>query len=332
MAQDPGRRQQARPLVLGLAWQGGRFVSDRDDYARIEKAIARLGADYLQQPTLDQLAGHVGLSPFHFQRLFHRWAGVTPKRFLQYLTLEHAKQRLRASATVMQASFDAGLSGSSRLHDLFLNLEAATPGEYREGGAGLCIQWGVHETPFGACLIASTSRGVCGLGFICRHARAGSPMREEDLLARLQRDWPAARFARAPSATRRFAEEIFAGNPRAEGLSLFVRGTPFQVRVWRALLEVPLGCLTTYKAVGHAIGQPLAARAVGRAVGDNPIAWLIPCHRVIRGLGDVGGYRWGVPRKRAILGWEAAAQETEASLPHVDRWASTPVRPGLERS
>jgi AraC family transcriptional regulator of adaptative response/methylated-DNA-[protein]-cysteine methyltransferase len=302
-------------------------VSEADDYARIEKAIARLGDRFREQPSLEALAAHVGLSPFHFQRLFHRWAGVTPKRFLQYLTLEHAKERLRASATVLEASFDVGLSGSSRLHDLFLNLHAATPGEYREGGRGLHIQWGVHGTPFGACLIAVTARGVCGVGFICRHARAGSPTREEDVLARLQRDWPAARFQRDPAATRRFAEEIFAGNPRGEGLSLFVRGTPFQVRVWRALLDVPLGCLTTYKAVGQAIGQPRAARAVGRAVGDNPIAWLIPCHRVIRGLGDVGGYRWGSERKRAILGWEAAAQEAFPRAPDEgtpaearDRW------------
>lgn len=279
------------------------------DYARIERAIERLGQGFRAQPALDEIAADVGLSPFHFQRLFHRWAGVTPKRFVQYLTLEHAKARLRASATVMEASYDAGLSGPSRLHDLFLNLHAVTPGEYRERGAGLRIEWGLHASPFGQCLVATTDRGVYGMSFVCRHAPAGSPTAADVQLARLTRDWPEARLERNDAGTRARAEELFAGNPRGDGLSLFVRGTPFQVRVWRALLEVPPGCLTTYKAIGQSIGQPRAARAVGRAIGENPIAWLIPCHRVIRGLGDFGGYRWGQARKQAIIGWEAARDE-----------------------
>jgi AraC family transcriptional regulator, regulatory protein of adaptative response / methylated-DNA-[protein]-cysteine methyltransferase len=275
------------------------------DYMRIEKAIELLSARYREQPALDEIARHVGLSPFHFQRLFHRWAGVTPKRFLQFLTLEHAKERLRASATVLEASFDAGLSGPSRLHDLFLNLEAVTPGEHRDRGAGLAIAWGVHESPFGNCFIAVTARGICGLGFLCAEAAPGSPTSEAALLGRLISSWPAASIHRDDARTRPYVAKVFAGNPRGKGLSLFVRGTPFQVRVWRALLEIPPGCLTTYRTIGQALGKPRAARAVGRAVGENPIAWLIPCHRVIRGLGEFGGYRWGEHRKKAILGWEA---------------------------
>jgi AraC family transcriptional regulator of adaptative response/methylated-DNA-[protein]-cysteine methyltransferase len=268
-----------------------------EDYRRIERAIAYLDGRWQEQPALEEIAAHVGLSAFHFQRLFHRWAGVSPKRFVQWLTLEHAKERLRASATVLDAAFDAGLSGGSRLHDLFVRLEAVTPGEYRRAGRGLHLRFGLHATPFGTCYLATTARGICALGF-------GDG--EGDARAALAEDWPGAELARDDEGTAAWVARAFAGNPGAEGLALFVRATPFQLQVWRALLAVPPGQLTTYQAIARAMGRPSAARAVGNAVGANPVAWLIPCHRVIRGLGTFGGYRWGVPRKRVMLGWEAA--------------------------
>jgi AraC family transcriptional regulator of adaptative response/methylated-DNA-[protein]-cysteine methyltransferase len=268
-----------------------------EDYRRVERAIAFLDDRWQAQPPLDEVAAHVGLSAFHFQRLFHRWAGVSPKRFVQWLTLEHAKRNLRDSATVLGASHDAGLSGSSRLHDLFVRLEAVTPGEYRQAGRGLELRWGRHDSPFGPAFIATTARGICALGFCDA---------DDEALAELGRDWPGATQVRDDAATAPWLARAFAGNPHAEGLALFVRATPFQLQVWRALLAVPAGRLTTYQAIAAAIGRPTAARAVGNAVGANPVGWLIPCHRVIRELGTFGGYRWGRARKRVMLGWEAA--------------------------
>jgi AraC family transcriptional regulator of adaptative response/methylated-DNA-[protein]-cysteine methyltransferase len=268
-----------------------------EDYRRVERAIAFLDDRWQEQPPLDEVAAHVGLSAFHFQRLFHRWAGVSPKRFVQWLTLEHAKQRLRGSATVLGASYDAGLSGPSRLHDLFVRLEAVTPGEYRQAGRGLEVRWGRHDSPFGPAFAAVTARGICALGFCDDDAEA---------LAQLARDWPGATLVRDDGATAPWLARAFAGNPGGDGLALFVRATPFQLQVWRALLAIPSGRLTTYRSIAAAIGRPTAARAVGNAIGANPVAWLIPCHRVIRELGTFGGYRWGRGRKRMMLGWEAA--------------------------
>jgi AraC family transcriptional regulator of adaptative response/methylated-DNA-[protein]-cysteine methyltransferase len=264
------------------------------DYRRVERAIEFLDARWQEQPPLAEVAAHLGLSPFHFQRLFHRWAGVSPKRFVQWLTLEHAKPRLRAGG-VLAASLDAGLSGPSRLHDLFVRLEAVTPGEYRAAGRGLTLRWGMHDSPFGPAYLAVTERGLCALGF-------GG---ESEARTEIAHDWPAATLARDQAATAPWAARAFNGG-MGEGLALFVRGTAFQLQVWRALLAVPAGELTSYQAIAARIGRPGAARAVGNAVGANPVAWLIPCHRVIRGLGTFGGYRWGRARKRVMLGWEAA--------------------------
>ncbi|MEA2699902.1 MAG: AraC family transcriptional regulator [Myxococcales bacterium] len=281
------------------------------EYARIERAIQFLTERRAQQPSLDEVAAHVGQSPFHFQRLFHRWAGVSPKRFVQFLTLEHAKQRLRASATVLDAAYDAGLSGPSRLHDLFVSLEAVTPGEYRSAGAGLQLRWGIGDSPFGRCFIAVTARGICALSFLCEQAEDGSSTSESEAPRALLRDWPRAEIQRDDDVAADWLRRVFTVG-RAGGdpaLSLFVRGTPFQVAVWKALLIVPSGCLTTYQTIARAVGQPRGARAVGNAVGQNPIAWLIPCHRVIRGLGTFGQYRWGSARKTSMLAWEAARAE-----------------------
>lgn len=269
------------------------------DFERIGRAIAWLRRHAGEQPDLAAAARHVNLSEHHFQRLFTRWAGVSPKRFLQYLTVEHAKARLAGPGSVLDLAGAVGLSGPGRLHDLFVTLEAMSPGEYREGGAGLGIRYGVHDSPFGSALLATTARGLCGIRFV-DGIRDGA--------AWLRREWPAADLQQDAAATAPLAEAIFhplASRP-GQPLALVVKGTNFQIRVWRALLELPLGSLTTYGQIATRIGAPGSARAVGGAVGANPIAWLIPCHRVIRESGLLGGYRWGPDRKAAMLGWEAA--------------------------
>lgn len=272
------------------------------DYERIARAIDYLRRNVTGQPDLVAAARHVHLSEHHFQRLFTRWAGVSPKRFVQFLTLEHAKARLATTRGVLDLAGAVGLSGPGRLHDLFVTLEAMSPGEYKGGGAGLAIRYGVHESPFGASLVAITARGICGLHFV--DSSSGG-------IERLRRDWPDAELCRDPTATAPVAERIFRplSSPPGRPLALLVKGTNFQVKVWRALLELPLGALATYGNVAARIGAPDSARAVGAAIGANPVAWLIPCHRVIRESGTLGGYRWGVERKAAMLGWEAARAE-----------------------
>lgn len=268
------------------------------EYARIERAIHYLARHAGRQPDLADAAAAAGLSPFHFQRLFTRWAGVSPKRFVELLTVEHAKRLLRDSASVLDAALAVGLSGPGRLHDQFVALEAATPGEFKAGGAGLTIRWGVHASPFGAVLAALTARGVCRLAFIDDDGDAA----ERDALAAA---WPRATLIRDDRQTAAAAHAAFAGGAGAKP-PLWVRGTNFQIAVWRALLRVPEGKVCTYGDLAAAIGRPTAARAVGQAVGANPVACLIPCHRVIRSVGALGGYRWGTERKRALLAWEAA--------------------------
>jgi len=280
------------------------------DYHRIERAIRYLDTASPVRPSLDDVARHVGMSPFHFQRLFMRWAGISPKRFSQVLSLEHAKARLRDSRNLLDATWDAGLSSSSRLHDLFVNLEGVTPGEYRQAGLGLRIAAGFHDTPFGECLLATTERGICGLTFVTGTREAA--------LAELADRWPGAVIEERPRETARIAHRVFAAlevrDP--EGLvplGLLVRGTNFQVKVWRALLRIPTGTVATYEDIARSIGAPRAVRAVGTAIGRNPVAWLIPCHRVIRATGALGSYRWGNERKRVMLAWEASReQEREA--------------------
>jgi AraC family transcriptional regulator of adaptative response/methylated-DNA-[protein]-cysteine methyltransferase len=267
------------------------------DYGRIERAISYLEEHYQDQPELDEVARAAGLSAAHFQRMFKRWAGVSPKRFVQYLTLDHARRCLADSASVLDASFEAGLSGPGRLHDLFVTYEAMTPGDYKAGGSGVEIAYGVHPSPFGPCFIGETERGVCALGF-AEEGAMDAPL--ADFAGR----WPNARFRADEKHTAATAARIF-GAARGR-LSLDLRGTNFQLKVWEALLRIPPGAVVSYDALAGALDKPRAARAVGSAVAANPVSYLIPCHRVIRKSGRFHNYYWGPERKRAMLAWEAA--------------------------
>lgn len=273
------------------------------DYARIADAIRFIASQVARQPTLDEIAAHVHLSPFHFQRLFSRWAGVTPKRYLQVLTLERAKALLQESRPLLEVADTLGLSSGSRLYDHFVQLEAMTPGEYKQRGAGLVIDHGVHDTPFGQAFVALTPRGVCNFSFLDDQA-------PEAPLAALAHNWPEAELREAPSRTQNVINTMFDGSKTPDRpISLHVSGTNFQISVWRALLEIPPARVVSYSQVASAIGNPKAARAVGLAVGANPVALMIPCHRVIQQNGKLGGYHWGETRKQAIHAWEAARYE-----------------------
>lgn len=266
------------------------------DYARIEKAIRYLDANRAEQPELADVARHVGLSPAHFQRMFTRWAGISPKRFLQHRTAGVVKRLLRERRSVLDASYEAGLSGSSRLHDLIVNAEAVSPGEFQRAGAGLVVKFGFHPSPFGECLIAITPRGICHLAFV-------NPVSRHDALERLRHDWPRAELRADQRATREVVAKAFpvGGRGKFPPLSLHIKGTNFQLKVWEALLNIPGGSVTTYGDIAGALHVPGASRAVGSAVGSNPVSWLIPCHRVIRSTGELGGYAWGIERKKAML-------------------------------
>jgi AraC family transcriptional regulator of adaptative response/methylated-DNA-[protein]-cysteine methyltransferase len=271
-----------------------------EDYQRVEQAILFLEHNAYRQPELKEIAESVNLSEYHFQRLFTRWVGISPKRFLQYLTKEGAKQLLERSENLLSVAFGVGLSGPGRLHDLFIATEAVTPGEYKARGEGLDIAYGFHPSPFGECLVGLTGRGICHLAFVedGDHARA---------LEQLKREWARARLVEDPSTTRPLVARIFSlPKDHAVPLSLYLSGTNFQIKVWEALLRIPPGCVATYEDIAAAIGKPSAARAVGNAVASNPIPVLIPCHRVIRKAGDFGNYRYGPARKKAMLGWEMA--------------------------
>ncbi|MGE4391138.1 MAG: bifunctional transcriptional activator/DNA repair enzyme AdaA [Aeromonas sp.] len=273
------------------------------DYARIADAIRFIASQVARQPTLDEIAAHVHLSPFHFQRLFSRWAGVTPKRYLQVLTLERAKALLQESRPLLEVADTLGLSSGSRLYDHFVQLEAVTPGEYKQRGAGLVIDHGVHDTPFGKAFVALTPRGVCNFSFLDDQAPQAP-------LAALAQRWPAAELREAPSRTQGVIHTMFDGSKTPNRpLSLHVSGTNFQISVWRALLAIPPAKVVSYAQVASAVGNPKAARAVGLAVGANPVALMIPCHRVIQQNGRLGGYHWGETRKQAIHAWEAARYE-----------------------
>ena len=266
------------------------------DYARVEQAISYLEENYRDQPELETVAEAVSLSAAHLQRMFKRWAGISPKRFVQYLTLDHARRRLADSASVLDATYDSGLSGPDRLHDLFVTYEAMTPGDFKRDGDGVEIAYGVHPSPFGPCFIGETERGVCALGFA---DDAASPTPLEDFKQR----WRNADFRENRKLTGETAERIFAA---AGGrLALDLRGTNFQLKVWEALLRIPLGAVVSYDALAGALDKPGAARAVGGAVAANPVSYLIPCHRVIRKSGRFHNYYWGPERKRAMLAWEA---------------------------
>lgn len=282
------------------------------DYDTIAAAIAYLEANFDQQPGLEELAAYLHLSPYHLQRLFTRWAGISPKRFLQFLTAGYARQLLDESHSVLEAAYASGLSGPGRLHDLLVNIDAVTPGEYKQKGAGLTISYGFHPTPFGECLIAVTDRGICALHFV---AAEGC----EAALAGLRARWAEATLVERPAATQSLIDAIFAA-PRetaaqagAPLLPIFLRGTNFQIKVWEALLNIPSGYALSYEDLAHAIGQPRGTRAVASAVAANQLAFLIPCHRVLRKNGAVGEYRWGHTRKQAMLGWEAAQRRGEGA-------------------
>ncbi|MFN6166419.1 MAG: methylated-DNA--[protein]-cysteine S-methyltransferase, partial [Pseudanabaena sp.] len=241
---------------------------------------------------------------YHFQRLFTKWAGISPKRFLQYLTVEYAKSKIAETKNLLELTGDVGLSSSGRLHDLFVNLEAMSPQEFKTGGAGLEICYGIHETMFGDCLIATTERGICNLYFL-------DGMNDQAAELMLQEEWSNAEIISDRQITQPICDRLFSHLPNLNNtkqlpLKLYVKGTNFQIQVWRALLRIPFGGITTYQGLGRSLGRPNAARAIGNAVGSNPVSFLIPCHRVIRESGELGGYRWGLERKTAILGWEAS--------------------------
>ena len=278
---------------------GSDLERDLPYHARIANAIGYVAEHYQEQPSLEQMADAASLSPFHFQRVFKRWAGVSPKRFLQYVTLAHAKRLLAEDASVLDAALEAGLSGPSRLHDLFVTCEAMTPGEFKALGYRLVIRWGLHDGPLGRVLLGVTERGICWLSFVTE----GEGPAIEDF----QREWQGATLVRDQATTAGYVRRAFELAERSgEPLPLLLRGTNFQVKVWEALLRIPFGHLESYQAIADAVGQPRAVRAVGAAVGRNNISWLIPCHRVILSTGVIHNYRWGAAQKRKLLTLESA--------------------------
>lgn len=270
---------------------------DHPHYQLIATAIQYLADNYKDQPSLEELSKHLHISESHLQRTFSQWAGVSPKQFLQYLTKEYAKEQLRHSP-VLQSALNSGLSGSSRLHDLFIKYESMTPGEYRIGGQGLDIHYGVCHSPFGYCFIAATDRGVCKLAFL-------EDEKIDDRLNELQQEWPAARYTYSPDRIIKYSQQVFQNNSSAEKPRLLLKGTRFQLQVWEALLELPEGDLVSYQHIADALGKPKAVRAVASAIARNNIAYLIPCHRVIRSTGVINQYRWGAARKLTMIAWEA---------------------------
>jgi AraC family transcriptional regulator, regulatory protein of adaptative response / methylated-DNA-[protein]-cysteine methyltransferase len=272
-----------------------------DDYARIEQVIYYLQQNASRQPSLGEIADYVHLSEYHFQRLFTRWVGISPKRFLQFITKEHAKQLLTRSASILDTSLQVGLSSPGRLHDLFITWEAVTPGEFKLHGDGLKISYGFHPTPFGEVLLASTDRGICNLSFVMASGR-------QDALVSLQRYWPKAYLVENPSITQPLVAGIFRSleRPPDQPLHLYLSGSNFQLKVWEALLRIPSGSVVSYRDIAGSLGDPNASRAVGNALAKNPVPVLIPCHRVINSMGEFGNYHYGEARKIALLGWEMA--------------------------
>jgi len=275
--------------------------NDAPHYPMVAAAIRYLVEHYAEQPSLEEVAAIAGLHPHHFQRIFKRWAGISPKRFAQYLTVEHAKSLLADDESVLGTALDVGLSGPGRLHDLFVACEAMTPGEYKASGHDLVIRYGVHDSPLGRVVIGLTERGICWLGFVDATA---------DPAAELSVEWAAATLVRDDAAVAEIADQVFGGAKSPGHMPpLLLRGTNFQVKVWQALLRIPPGRVASYQQVAEAIGSPAAVRAVGSAVGHNPVAVIIPCHRVILKSGAIHNYRWGETRKRALLAWEAGQRE-----------------------
>lgn len=284
-------------------------VDDSEDYYRIAQAIAFMRQYHLEQPNLPAIAQHIGLSEYHFQRMFTQWAGISPKRFLQYLTIEYAKSKIVQTKSLLDLTLDVGLSSPGRLHDLFVTLEAMSPGEFKTGGSRLHIRYGIHDTPFGKSVIATTRRGICNLHFL-------DAIDEETAEEELRKSWSNAQIICDRQTTQPLCDQIFQPVTfcNQKPLTLLVKGTNFQIQVWKALLRVPFGEITTYQTIAEMVGCPTAARAVGNAVGHNPISYLIPCHRIIRESGELGGYRWGLARKTIMLGWEATHASKLASI------------------
>ena len=271
------------------------------DYDRVEKAIKFIETSFPSRPGLKEIAAHIGLSEYHFQRLFSRWVGISPKRFLQFLTKEYAKKLLEDAVNLLDVTYEAGLTSPGRLHDLFVTCEAVTPGEFKSKGEGLTITYGLHPSPFGECLLATTDRGICGFYFLKNRDR-------KDPLGELKFFWKNADIVEDPHASSELIDRIF--NPSLTKsslpLNLILNGTNFQMKVWEALIQIPFGAVVSYEDVAVKVGLPKATRAVGSAVGKNPVSFIIPCHRVIRKTADFGNYGGGTARKKAILGWEAS--------------------------
>ncbi len=276
-------------------------------YPLIEQAIRYIDAHRHEQPDLTTLARALGLSPYHLQRVFQEWVGVSPKKFMQYLTLQHARQQLQKARSVLDAAYDTGLSGPGRLHDLFVQIQSITPGEYRRACAGIKIYYGKFDSPFGDCMLAATSRGVCFMGFY-------APEEKETFMDDMRQRFPLAVFIADPAQTAPYFERIFERRYKNKRIELFLKGTPFQLQVWEALLRIPEGLVCSYGDIARMIGKPKAGRAVGHAVGQNPVSYLIPCHRVIRSMGISGDYHWGAARKKALLAWEAARRDEESDI------------------
>ena len=273
--------------------------TEKTNFTRIEEAIAYINTNFKSQPSLDEIASNIHLSPYHFQRLFTEWAGVSPKKFLQYVSVEYAKNMLKQNhSTLSDTAFETGLSGTGRLHDLFINIEGMTPGEYKNGGENLLINYSYAESPFGNILVASTSKGICYMAFADE---------EMEAFKALQKNFPNATFRQMVDLIQQNALYIFTHKwDELNNIKLHLKGTAFQIKVWETLLKIPMGQLSTYGAIAKDIENPKASRAVGAAIGDNPVAFLIPCHRVIQSTGNFGQYHWGNNRKTAIIGWEAA--------------------------
>jgi AraC family transcriptional regulator of adaptative response/methylated-DNA-[protein]-cysteine methyltransferase len=283
-------------VIVDIKMQG------HEDYLLVEKAIKYIEMNYMRQPTLDEIARSVSVSKYHFQRVFTRWAGVSPSKFLQYITISHAKKLLQESMSILDVTNEVGLSSTSRLFDLFVNFEAITPGEYKKQGEGLEIIYGVHYTQFGECLIAVTERGICSLDFV-------DGENVEELLSNLKAEWYKSKLIYDNEKTRCIIERIFSSEKLSkedEKIKVLLKGTNFQIKIWEALLNIEFGRIVSYKTIAQMIGAPTAARAVGNAIAKNPIAYIIPCHRVIRDIGVINNYKWGNSRKKAMLGWEAA--------------------------
>ncbi len=277
------------------------YSQQSEDFQRIAKAIQFIEDNFKSQPTLDKIAESVHLSKYHFDRLFKRWAGVSPIQFLQFITLEYSKQKLIESKSLLETSLDAGLSGPSRLHDLFVTFDAMTPGDFKKQGAGLKISYGFCESPFGECLLATTKRGICYFGFVEKGERS-------EILNQLYQTWSGSGFEENPTDICSIVKDIFRSDQQksAHPFNVQIKGTNFQINVWKALLNIPKGCVVSYQDVASYIGHPKAFRAVASTIAINPVAFLIPCHRVIAKSGKIHQYRWGSARKKALIGWEAA--------------------------